>query len=306
MATRHTYASADDLREYLSGTSYSSGWTSDGAALRLILEAESRRIDDFCGGGAFGPLTESRYYDIGRGNLRHSSQPSVYGTPTGEIGNTQQLVNSIPLDGWLISTSAVTAYGQTARTDNTSLSEGYGGDYWLLPYNSNPKTIFQMNEDTSNSLSAGQQTLLIAGQWGYSSDTISVTTADAISSTTATSVSVTSGTDLSPAQTILIDSEQMYITAISGNTLTLERGVNGTSGATHSGGATVYRYDYEPLIAQACKDLAKIVFRDRDLGRVDAIGGEGVDITRSSREAVQTLNTLNAYRVAATSNGIVF
>ena len=306
MATRHTYASADDLREYLSGTSYSSGWTSDGAALRLILEAQSRRIDDYCGGGTFGPLTESRYYDIGRGNLRHSYQPSVYGTPAGEIGNAEQLVNSIPLDGWLISTSAVTAYGQTARTDNTALSEGYGSDYWLLPYNSNPKTIFQMNEDTSNSLSAGQQTLLITGQWGYSSDTISVTTADAISSTTATSVSVTSGTDLSPAQTILIDSEQMYITAISGNTLTLERGVNGTSGATHSGGATVYRYDYEPLIAQACKDLAKIVFRDRDLGRVDAIGGEGVDITRSSREGMQILKTLNAYRVASTSNGIIF
>ena len=306
MPTRHTYASADDLREYLSGTSYSSGWTSDGAALRLILEAESRRIDDYCGGGTFGPLTESRYYDIGKGNLRHSYQPSVYGSTAGEIGNGSALVNSIPLDGWLISTSAVTAYGQTARTDTTSLSQGYGSDYWLLPYNSNPKTIFQMNEDSANSLSAGQQTLLITGQWGYSSDTLSVTTSDAIGSTTATSVSVTSGTNLSPAQTILIDSEQMYITAISGNTLTLERGVNGTTAATHSGGATVYRYDYEPVIAQTCKDLAKIVFRDRDLGRVDAIGGEGMDITRSSREAEQLLKILNPYRVASTSNGIVF
>jgi hypothetical protein len=30
VATRHTYASADDLRDYLAGTSYSSGWTADG------------------------------------------------------------------------------------------------------------------------------------------------------------------------------------------------------------------------------------------------------------------------------------
>ena len=306
MATRHTYASTDNLRDYLSGTSYSSGWTSDGASLRLILEAQSRRIDDYCGGGAFGPLLESRYFDIGRGNLRHSYQPSVYGTPAGEIGNAETLVNMIPLDGWLISAATVTAYGQTARTDNTTLSEGYGADYWLLPYNSNPKTIFQLNEDTSNSLSAGQQTLLINGQWGYTADTISLTTADAIASTTATSVSVASAADLSPAMAILVDSEQCYITAISGNTLTVERSTNGTTGATHSGGATVYRYDYEPLIAQACLDLAKIVFRDRDLGRVDAIGGEGVDITRSSREAVQVLNTLDAYRVASTSNGVVF
>ena len=306
MATRHTYTSTDDLRDYLSGTSYSSGWTSDGASLRLILEAESRRIDDYCGGGAFGPLTESRYYDIGSGNLRHTYQYSVYGTPAGEIGNAETLVNVIPLDGWLISATTVTAYGQTARTDNTTLSEGYGADYWLLPYNSAPKTIFQMNEDTSNTLSAGQQTLLINGQWGYTADTISVTTSDAITSTTATSVSVTSATDLSAAMTILVDAEQMYITAISGNTLTVERACNGTTGATHSGGATVYRYDYEPLVAQACKDLAKIVFRDRDLGRVDAIGGEGMDITRSSRELVQILNTLNPYRVASTSNGVIF
>lgn len=306
MATRHTYTSTDDLRDYLSGTSYSSGWTSDGASLRLILEAQSRRIDDYCGGGAFGPVSQSRYFDIGRGDLRHSYQPSVYGTPAGEIGNIDQLVSVIPLDGWLASASAVTAYGATDRSTSTALTEGYASDYWLLPYNSSPKTIFQMNEDTSSSLDAGQQTLLITGQWGYTTDTLSVTTADAVTSTTATSVSVASATNLSPALTILVDSEQMYITAISGNDLTVERACNGTTGATHSGGVTVYRYDYEPLITQACLDLAKIVFRDRDLGRVDAIGGEGVDITRSSREAVQVLATLNPYRVASTSNGLVF
>ena len=306
MATRHTYASTDDLRDYLSGTSYSSGWTSDGASLRLILEAQSRRIDDYCGGGAFGPVTQSRYYDIGRGDLRHSYQYSVYGTPAGEIGNTETLASVIPLDGWLASASAVTAYGATDRSTSTALSEGYASDYWLLPYNSNPKTIFQLNEDTSNSLEAGQQTLLITGQWGYTADTLSVTTADAITSTTATSVSVASATDLSAAMTILVDSEQMYITAISGNDLTVERACNGTTGATHSAATAVYRYDYEPLVAQACKDLAKIVFRDRDLGRVDAIGGETVDITRSSREAAQVLKTIDTYRVTGTSNGVIF
>jgi len=306
LATRHTYASTDDLRDYLAGTSYSSGWTEDAASLRLILEAESRRIDDYCRGGTFGPLTQSRYYDIGRGNLRHSYQYSVFATAAGDIGNAEQLVNVIPLDGWLVSTSAVTAYGATDRSTSTSLSEGYSSDYWLLPYNSSPKTIFQMNEDTSNSLDAGQQTLLITGQWGYTSDTLLVTTSDAIGSTTVTSVSVTSATNLGPAQTILIDSEQLYITAISGNTLTVERGANGTTAATHSGGVSLYRYDYPPVIAQACKDLAKIVFRDRDAGRVDAIGSGAMDMTRSSREIKDVMRQLDAYRVASTSNGVIF
>ena len=65
MATRHTYASSDDLRDYLAGTSFSSGWTSDASSIRRILEASSRRIDLYCEGGTFGPLTETRYYDIG-------------------------------------------------------------------------------------------------------------------------------------------------------------------------------------------------------------------------------------------------
>ena len=306
MAIRHTYTTTDDLRDYLSGTSYASGWTSDGDSLRLILEAQSRRIDDYCGGGGFGPSVESRYFDIGGGDLRHSQELIKYVTVDGDIGNFNERVGIIPLDGWLIETTSVTAYGQTARTDNTALSEGYGNDYWLLPYNHSPKTIFQMNEDTNNGLSAGQQTLLITGKWGYTGDTISVTTTDAISSTTATTISVASGTALSPAQTILIDSEQFYITAISGNTLTVERGVNGTTAATHSSGVSVYKYDYPSLVSQACKDLAKVTFRDRDVGRVDVIGGGGQDITRSASELTSILATLDDYRVASTSTGVTF
>ena len=306
MATRHTYTTADDLRDYLAGTSYSSGWSSDGNAIRSILEAQSRRIDDYCGGGTFGPLTESRYYDIGRGNLRHTPEFSVYASASGTIGNSEQTVGIVPLDGWIVSTSTVTAYGATDRSTNTTLTEGYNNDFWLLPYNKNPKTIFQMNEDTTSELSVGQQTLLITGQWGYTADTLSVTTADAIASTSATSVSVTSATNLSPAQTILIDSEQLYITSISGNTLTGERGVNGTTAATHSGGVSVYRYDYPELVVQACRDLGKIVFRDRDLGRADMIGSGENEVIRSQNEAKAVLQTLDSYKVAGTSNAIVF
>ena len=49
MVTRHTYASADDLRDYLAGTTYSSGWTSDASVLRRILETASERINNYVG-----------------------------------------------------------------------------------------------------------------------------------------------------------------------------------------------------------------------------------------------------------------
>ena len=271
MATRHTYASTDDLRDYLAGTSYSSGWTADGGAIRRVLEAASTRIDQYAGGGTFGPVTETHYFDIGAGSLIDS--PQYYVTSGhGGIAMTSRLAAVVPLDGWLISPTTVTAYDDTDRGTSVTLTEGHANDFFLMPYNVSPKTIFKLNEDTSNTLDAGQQTLSILGSWGFTADTLSITTMDAGASTTATSVSVGAATNLGPAQTLLVDTEQMYITAITDNTLTVERGVNGTTAATHSGGATVYVYDYPALVVQACLDVAKLTFRNRYLRMTTSIG----------------------------------
>ena len=305
MATRHTYATADDLRDYLAGTSYSSGWTSDAGSIRRILEAASRRIDDYCGGGTFGPLTETRHYDIGSGSLRNSPQYQAVAI-TDAIKTSMSTPGVVPLDGWIVSPTTVTAYGGTDRATSETLTEGYNADYWLMPYNSAPKTILKLNEDTTKGFDAGQQTLSILGSWGYTADTVSVTTSDLIGSTTATSVSVTSATDLGPAQTILIDSEQLYVTAISGNTLTVERGVNGSTADSHSGGASLYRYDYPELVVQAALDLSKIVFRDRDLGAATTIGSGDAAISGAAGEINSILMTLDQYRVTGTSNGVFF
>jgi hypothetical protein len=224
---------------------------------------------------------------------------------TDDIKSAMSTPGVVPLDGWIVSPTTVTAYGGTDRATSETLTEGYNADFFLMPYNSTPKTILKLNEDTAKGFGAGQQTLSILGSWGYTADTVSVTTSDAISSTTATSVSVTSASALGPAQTILIDSEQLYITAISGNTLTLERGVNGSTGATHST-VTVYRYDYPELIVQACLDLSKIVFRDRDLGAVTTIGSGDAAITSAAGEINSILMTLAQYQVTGTSNGVFF
>ena len=305
MAVRHTYATADDLRDYLAGTSYSSGWTSDAVAIRRILEASSRRIDDYCGGGSFGPQTQPRYYDIGCGNLRESPQYLATAN-SNDLANETQVVSVIPLDNWLVSPTTVTAYGGTDRATSETLTEGHANDFFLVPYNSSPKTLLKLNEDTAKGLDSGQQTLSILGTWGYTADTISVTTSDAIASTSVTSISVTSATNLGPAQTILIDSEQIYITSISGNTLTVERGVNGSTAATHSGGASLYRYDYPVLVTQACLDLSKIVFRDRDLGAVASIGSGEAAITSAESEIQSILGTLDQFQVTGTSTGVIF
>jgi hypothetical protein len=303
MALRHTYATADDLRDFLSGTTYSSGWTSDAAMIRTILEASSRRIDDYCGGGSFGPQTQTRYYDIGIATLRQTPQ---YQVMSNGINTSMSTPGVIALDGWLNSATTVTAYGATDRATSETLTEGYANDYFLMPYNSSPKYIFKLNEDTAKGLDGGQQTLSILAEWGYTANTVSVTTSDAIGSTTATSASVTSAANLGPAQVILIDSEQLYITSISGNTLTVERGVNGTTAATHSGGAALYRYDYPPEVALACLSLARIAFRDRDLGTVAAIGSGDAAITTAAGEVQSVLMSLDSFRISGITDGVIF
>lgn len=305
MVTRHTYASTDDLREYLAGTSYASNWTSDSGIIERIVEASSRRIDNYVGMTSFGPRIESHYFDIGSGALRSSRQNLRDVTGGSTIGTQVAYVNSLPLDDWLISATTVTSYKQTARTTSETLTEGYDNDYWLLPYNSSPKKVLRLNEDTAKGFHGGQQTLLITGEWGYTNDTSVVTTADAISSTSTNSISVTNASNFGSAQTIKIDSEQLYITAISGNTLTCERGVNGTTAATHSGGANASKFLYPELVVQVCLDLSKIFFRDRDMGVVNAFGSGDMGVTRSDLEALNTLKALAEYR-AATVDSLVF
>ena len=306
MVTRHSYASTDEFRDYLAGTSYSSGWTSDANILRRIMESSSGRIDNYVGMQSFGPRMETHYYDIGRGTLRETPQPSVPALSGGSIGVSDRLIAVIPLDDWLVSPTTVTSYKATDRSSSETLTQGYSDDYWLEPYNFSPKVRLKLNEDTSKGFHSGQQTLSILGTWGYSNNTESVTTVDAVSSTTATSVSVGSASDLSPAQTILVNSEQMYITGISGNTLTLERGVNGTTAATHSGGDTAYRFLYDPLVVQACLDLSKIYFRDRDMGTTLTIGTGDTATTRSEESSSSVLSTLDQFRSTTPVSEVYF
>ena len=52
--------------------------------------------------------------------------------------------------------------------------------------------------------------------------------------TTTTTVAVDDGTQFETGQTIMIGTEQMLVTAISGNNLTASRGLNGTTPAAHA------------------------------------------------------------------------
>ena len=211
------------------------------------------------------------------------------------------------MDGWLVTATTITSYKQTARTTSETLAEGVANDYLLMPYNESPKTILKLNEDTTKGFYGGQKTLTILGSWGYTNDTEQITALNgAVSSTTATTVAVDSATDLSPAETILVGSEQMYVTGISSNNLTVERGVNGTTASTHADDLAVNSFLYPVEITQACLDLAKIIFRDRDMGTTQTLGTSEGSVTRATEEANDVLRAIDGFRAIGLAVGVNF
>jgi hypothetical protein len=68
---------------------------------------------------------------------------------------------------------------------------------------------------------------------------LSQSTLSASATSGATTISVSDGTQFLAGEIIRIDSEELQITGISSNTLTVTRAFNGTTAASHTSGATV-------------------------------------------------------------------
>jgi hypothetical protein len=147
----------------------------------------------------------------------------------------------------------------TTLTDQTgTITSAY---YWLYPLNMYPKhsvvldtgTLgrgFEYDEDPNKAIT-------IAGRWGYCEDTVTtgLTLGAAISSTTATSI-VLSGAGCEIGWTLLVGTEAMFVSNVTGNVATVERGANGTTAATHLIAAVVSRYVIPSDIEQACLEMA--------------------------------------------------
>ena len=292
----HTYGNVYDFKAYLGGTDHVTDWTTDETPVLRVLESASKRIDSYMG-RSFGARTETHSFDLGQGALRDDSL-----VPNGDIiefpdywTTRLQSTGILGLDDWLITATTVTSYEGTDRTSSATLTEGIGNDFLLMPYNTSPKSKMKLVENTLKNLYSGQQTLTILGQWGWQNDTESISTVDAVGSTSTTTVTVTSGSTTYVGDTILVGTEQMYVTNVDGNTLTVIRGVNGTTSATHSGGATYYRYKYPADVVQACLDIARTYWRSRDVGQSQILGTNEMQMTYPQNEERMILKKLDHY-----------
>lgn len=228
------YVSLDTLKSELGETST----TNDARLSRYIAQA-SRAIEQETR-RTFIPVTETRYFDV-------------------------------PSDGVKLFLQDDDLLSITTLSDDTgTITSTY---YWLYPLNLFPKhTILLDTENLGRAFEYDDEpnkAITIAGQWGCCNDYVStgVTLNGNVSSTTATSMTLSDLVEV--GWTLLVDSEAMFVSAVRGTTAIVQRGANGTTAATHTTGATVYRYVVPQDIEEACIELASYINNTRNAGGIE-------------------------------------
>lgn len=233
--------------------------TDHDAYLRKLLEHASRLLDKECR-RFFYCKTQTRYED----------------------GTTGKLFLSADL-------LSVTTFKTDEDGDGTFEAVFIAADYELYPLNEFPKQWVTLSADSNyDAFGEGvRKGVEIAGLWGYGDGESAIPYTDSgatltVADGTATTVAASDGTKFAVGQTILCESEQMYITGISGNNLTVKRGINGTTGAAHSAKAS-YIYDYPEPIRQACLITAMRDWKRKDSAYQDTVGSPETGIFIASK-----------------------
>lgn len=266
------YISRDEAKRSFLGVT--STVTDVDAKIDTLIESASRWIEEATR-TFFYPVTETRYYD-------HPDDATV-----------------LKLDQWLLDITTFT----TGNGDETVSSDDYflmcGDTYNIPPYN---HIVMKSNGDRPNLQYSGtpQQANAVTGLWGYCDDYENTGTAlaAAITSTTATTFTSSDGSSLEIGWMGLIDDEQMFFESISGNTVTVKRGMNGTDAATHDDSTTVYRYVPPHDIEACCGMLAARLFHRGSTSYSDTAGvsERGMAFVLTIDMPAEAANIIERYR----------
>ena len=142
------------------------------------------------------------------------------------------------------------------------------GDYRLLPHNAaplqpwgHPYGAIRARTHRGRGFEAGEANFRVRGLWGYRC--FAEPSGAALSAQLgagASSITVSDGAQLRVGQTALlgdaddgkaVNAEQVLITAIDGNDLSVARGLNGTTAAAHDSGDTVRILRWPPSVERA-------------------------------------------------------
>jgi hypothetical protein len=241
------YATLDDLRKSSEGAQLSiSSNAADPFLLQLIREVSAQI--DASSNRTFAPYVATQHYDAlvagawSMGNLYYAGGRAgdVFQSRTG--GFAQGRILRIDTDDLLEVTSLTNG-------DGTAIA---ASSYNLYPANVYPKQELHLVHSSGvawlpDSNGNYEQVIALTGVFGYHTHYTgnsawggAGTVADAAGiNASVTSYTASAASGIEAGMLLKIDSEFLYASAVSGTTVTIERGVNGSTAAIHATGTAV-------------------------------------------------------------------
>jgi hypothetical protein len=252
--------------------------TVDDADLDSVLEGASRDIDTF---------TKRHFY------VQIRTRAFTYGYPRVTSDGALLIPDLVSLTSLKTDSAGDRTYATTWATTDYDLGPEDA------PYQSPPAPYWQLFRRSGGTYGfpTGSLGIQLVGKWGYyevlERSTATVGTGGISSS--ATTLPLSSATPIEAGMTLLIGTEQLFVTATdttpTPDTATVVRGVNGTTAAAHLIGDVIDVYTY-PAISEACLLLASRNFRRKDVP-FGVIGvpetGAGVFIRNTDPDVVRKL-----------------
>lgn len=252
MATYGEYALVSDVRErYLKAENA----PDDTLILDFIREASS--FVDSAAGRFFYPLIKTRTLDAGK-----------------DIANDGR---TLMLDWDCLALTTVTNGDTVAVLPASYVTEPRNDSpIWGVTLKGSSGLYWNYNTDPENAIS-------VAAIWGYHADyanawpDVGATLAAAI--TTASATSFTCTTDkLKPGMLLKIDSEYLYVSSVvtgTSDTITVVRGVNGSTAATHLISASIYPWTLDQGLVGVVWRATAALYRLRDNPIGDSVTIDG-------------------------------
>lgn len=237
----------------IAGTQY------DSRLIRLI-ENVSREIDRYCDRNFYFTVEARTFSGVGKGTLLLPDLIAIAGSGLKEDTNKDGTFETVWGD-------AGTGFLYAPYNASPTATAGHARPYTKIETNTN-------SNGTGGAFLRGQQNYEITGTWGYSrvTGTVSAVLSASIDATATTFVTSAAGT-LSVAQSIIIDNEVMYITSTgTGTDLSVQRGMNNTTAATHTASADINELVYPGPIQEAVLIQTARLWQRRNSGFASQVG----------------------------------
>lgn len=249
----------------------------DDVEIARVNERVARGIDTKLGGRHFYSWNGTRYFD-----------------GCSVVGSRLYLADD------LLSVTQVLVDADNDGTPETAYVANTDFAFWpySAPAKGQPYRALELLQGASGSWFAGTKALGITGVFGYSNETEATGLTGTLTDETDTSLVATDTAEgvISVGDTLVQGTEQMDVTAVLGTTVTVVRGINGTTAAAHSAVA-IYRRRYprdieEIAVLDACRLL-----REGQTGAGGAAGSSEFGGYQYSMSYPRIAEVINSYRI---------